>query len=142
MAANIIDPDPPELIALAEHAHGLIDKFLKLPPNQRQRSWEVISELQNVIDEFKRHHPPPLFRPERALELVRTLRGGEPCAICLNEIESGENYMTFRKSVFHEGCLPPCWHCEGSVSGPNCARISHDGFDNKWRAVHIVCPER
>ena len=142
MAAHPIDRDPAELIALAEHAHALIDKVLELPAGQRERSWELILELQSVIDEFKRRRPAPLFRTAQAPELVKPPRDGELCAICLNEVESGEIYMTFRGSVFHEGCLPPCWHCEGRVSVPNCARVLQDAFENKWRAVHIVCSER
>ena len=142
MAAHPNDRDPAELIALVEHAHALIDKLIDLPSSQRERSWELILELQSVVDEFKRRRPAPLFRTAQAPELVRPRSDGERCEICLREVESGEIYMRFRESVFHEDCLPICWHCEQSVRVQNCARISRVGFTDKWRAVHIVCPER
>ena len=62
MDAKSIDRDSEMIVALANHAHGLIAEFVALREHERDRAAELLAQLQSVINEFRRRRPAPTFR--------------------------------------------------------------------------------
>jgi hypothetical protein len=97
VAAKPFDGDHSALVRHTNQASRLLREFteLKPGPGQRYRAVELLAELEHVIAEFRRLHPPPTFRKGPVLRLVRV------CSIC--ELEIGEDQESFETpgAVYH-----------------------------------------
>lgn len=151
MAAKpVIDPDFALLSNLADHAQRLIKEFVELPREDRQGASELLSELEHVVEEFKRLRPTPIFKRESHLRIVNAAHTAainsnahprnDKCAICVEPINGAKNIFEQNGDAYHAECLPHCWLCDKLIPAGNCLKVSRDSFDLSWRARHAVCP--
>jgi hypothetical protein len=53
------------MVSLMQQAHQLLDQFLKADAQDSQRAWEMVVELQVLIDELRALRPPRPFRRQK-----------------------------------------------------------------------------
>lgn len=141
MAAKPNEPDLSELTTLVDHARLLLKKFVSLPLAEREQARGLVSELEQVIVEFKRRCPPPLARSRPHLRVIDPGWVPLDCSFCALEINPAERFMKDQQSAFHERCLPHCLYCGKQISVENCAPLLHGSSIDTWRGRHIICPE-
>jgi hypothetical protein len=99
VAAKPVDRDNSALVKLANHASKLLQQFIDLEPSERFKTVELLAELEHVITEFRRLRPPPTFRKDANLRLVRT------CAICRESIlEDADMHFETPGAAYHLDC--------------------------------------
>ena len=100
MAAKPVDPDLAFLSDLADHAHRLINEFISLSASERERSVDLLFEIQHVLSEFKRLRPPPTFRT------LRLVRHKPCCEICGKPVDPDSADVTrTMRTRYHLSCL-------------------------------------
>ena len=53
------------IVNLVQQAHQLLDRFLETDAQDSQRAWEMVVELQALMDELRSLRPPGAFRGMR-----------------------------------------------------------------------------
>jgi hypothetical protein len=104
MAAKPVGFDTSILQNLADHAHKLLHEFVELPSDEQQRSAELMVEFENVIAEFKRLRPAPVFKGARRLWLAETAKP-RLCSICEQAVHlAGGDYFETEGAIYHRAC--------------------------------------
>jgi hypothetical protein len=98
VAAKPVDYDESALVRLSNHAVKVVREFIHTHPADRHRLAELHAELDHVVAEFRRLRPPPTFRKEPALRLVRF------CSICQLEITQGGESFESPGAAYHVDC--------------------------------------
>jgi hypothetical protein len=56
------DDDRLAALALVNQGHDLLNRFLALDAQQTDRAWEIVVELQALLDHLREIRPPRTFR--------------------------------------------------------------------------------
>ena len=106
MAPKPLDPNLHFLADLADHAHKLIDEFHSLPASERERSMDLLAEVQLVLSEFRRLRPPEPFGSVRTFRTSRMVTARQSCEICGKPVDVGAaDVARTMSSVYHLACL-------------------------------------